>query len=521
MIDPSPSSTIIPDLQTGLEILSRLPLADPQQAHRDLDHFLDSLLHTPLPVDVHLELLEQSREPLCFVGEELARSYVNKPLPLNAEQDHCFGQVISTWLKAANNYASCVRRDGSPGERAGSNRRALVLHRCIYYHGLSVIEHYRARREISPGLWRDLHVHYALAEQGGVATIPVDDPLDPLARSTHCTAALLSLLLVQLAGPYGLSIADQSLVRRWAGAWSPLVSLNPVAAGEVPSQFVIDLLRDFALSSPGEHPLAVQARRLDTGRLVAQLSQMRKQLRDKIPPARIGLGDYPARQCKRLLGHLANSWSQRRGARKYSRRASAGVARVSTGFDAIYRHLCGKSLSPPDEPQGDSPPETERRSAGGQDGLMAEQWLAVNQSASGFCLMRGAAGRKITHGQLLAVCPHEGGSVLLARMIWLMQEQHTGLIVGVATLAGLPQCVAARPRMPDDADSYATSGAFLLPAVPAVGSEQSLVIPRGWSDASRLIEIYTDTAWCVELVKVLDHGPDFERMSFVVVDKAS
>jgi hypothetical protein len=528
---------VVSDLQTGLEILSRLPLAEPKLAHRELDCFLDCLLQTPLPLDVHLDLLEQSRETLCFVGEELAHSYVNKPLPLNEAQESCFGQVVSLWLKAARSYARCARLDSVARDPADAARSALILHRCIYYLGMAAIEHYRARRELPPGLWHDLHMHYATAEQSGVATIPVADALDPLARSTDCTTALLSLLLIQLAGPYGLSIADQSLVRRWANLWSPLVSLNPVAAGEVPSQFVIDLLRDVAANSSADDSPAVQLRRLDTSRLVAQLSQVRKQLHEKNPPARIGLGDYPPGQCRRLLGHLANSWSQRRGARKFGRRASSGMASVSAGFEAIYQHLCGESLKPPQALAAGSSREADRRSAAKRraeptappaqaplnaaetQGLAAERWVAVNQSASGFCLMRRAGGKKITHGQLLAVCPHEGESVLLARTIWLMQEQRNGLIAGVATLAGLPQCVAARPRLPDDADGYACGGAFLLPAVPAVGSEQSLIIPRGWSAASRLIEIFTETVWCVELLKVLEHGPDFERMSFVVVDR--
>ncbi len=519
-----------------------MPLADPRQAQRELNHFLDRLLQAPPPAGIYLELLEQSRETLCFIGEELARSYVNKPLPLTEAQENCFREAISIWFKAARSYARCVRPEGMPGD--DPSRSALILHRSIYYIGMTIIEHYRARRELPAGLWRDLHVQYAIAEQSGVAALAVTDTLDPLARSTDCASALLSLLLVQLASPYALSIADQSLVRRWAGAWSPLVSLKSVAPGEVPSQFVIDLVRDVALSSPADEPIAVQLRRLDTSRLGAQLFDVRKQLREKIPPVRIGLGDYPSGQCKRLLGHLVNAWSQRHGARKYSRRASSGTASVRTGFDAIYRHLCGETASAPKGLHAVAPREAGRRSslvdrrveaaqertqdvaqqvidAEEREGLTAEQWMAVNQSASGLCLMRGGAGKKITHGQLLAVCPQDGTRLLLARMVWLMQEQRNGLIAGVATLAGLPQCVVARPRVPEDADSYAPSGAFLLPAVPAVGSEQSLIIPRGWSDASRLIEIYADTPWCVQLVKVLDHGPDFERVSFVVVDTAS
>jgi hypothetical protein len=60
------------------------------------------------------------------------------------------------------------------------------------------------------------------------------------------------------------------------------------------------------------------------------------------------------------------------------------------------------------------------------------------------------------------------------------------------------------------------SRAFLLPAIPAAGAEQSLVIPQGWYHAGRIIDLYTDNAWRVKLLSLLDDGPDFERVSFVV-----
>lgn len=42
----TPITFAIRDLQTGCDIISRIPLANPQQAAIDLDRFLDSLLHS-------------------------------------------------------------------------------------------------------------------------------------------------------------------------------------------------------------------------------------------------------------------------------------------------------------------------------------------------------------------------------------------------------------------------------------------------------------------------------------------
>jgi hypothetical protein len=42
-------------------------------------------------------------------------------------------------------------------------------------------------------------------------------------------------------------------------------------------------------------------------------------------------------------------------------------------------------------------------------------------------------------------------------------------------------------------------------------------VPQGWFHAGRIIEIHTDRTWRVKLLHVLGDGPDFERVSFVLV----
>ena len=92
----------------------------------------------------------------------------------------------------------------------------MSVHRCSYYPGMVLLGNQRAQRELPLGLWLDLHAYFAAAEEKGVATLSIPDALDPQGRSTHCTAAFISLLLSELAGPYSLSIRDQNLTRRWA-----------------------------------------------------------------------------------------------------------------------------------------------------------------------------------------------------------------------------------------------------------------------------------------------------------------
>ena len=507
---PSQTPAAIPDLETGLQMLSLLPLANLQQADVGLNSFFDSLLKTPPETSVYLELLEESREPLCFVEEELARRYTDKPLPLSYIEEGCLRQVIATWLKAARAYAHCAVRDKAPDDSEHASRIALMMQRCIYYTGMAMIEHQRARRQLPPGLWDSLHGYYATAEKWGVATQEVHNALDSQERKTNCAAAFISLLLSELAGPYSLSMRDQNLVRRWANSWAPLVSMHPAVPGEPLPGFIIDLSQDIGLlSSTNCQRPPEKLRILDTSRLAAQLKQFRQQLKQKISPAQIGLGhDCKANQCNRLLKLISRPWSQVHVVRKFRRRDMSGIAKLCLNTESMHYAVSNQMFSQPNSAGASAdqaPPD-----------FTVEQWSIVNQSANGFRLMRQIVGKKIAHGQLLALCPNEGGSYLLAQTTWLMQEYGGNLIAGVAVLPGKPQAIAARllAEAGEAAEPY--SRAFGLPAVPAVEVEQSLLIPHGWYRTGRIIEVFTTATVRVKLKQLIDDGPDFDRASFVI-----
>lgn len=522
-------SLSIPDLETGLNFLSRLPLANPLQAEAALNQFFDSLLDSPPPALAYLNLLEQTRVPLCFVEEELARRYVNKPLPLGDVEEQAFQQVISIWRKVTRAYSHCAQLDSDAEDPEHALRVSLVLHRCIYYTSMIVVEHHRARRELPAGVWLDLHGYYASAEEWGVATYPLADALDPHGRATHCSAAYVAALLMDLAGPYSLSVRDQGLVRRWATLWAPLVSVHGAEPGEALPPFVVDLLQDMGLKPVADSLNTSQLRRLDTSRLAMVLTQVRQQLAQKISPAQIGLGeDCSAGVCKRLLEHLSRPWTQARAARKFRRHATSGIARVGAGFEAMHYFISGREFTQPENTRVYSrqefdtlfvfrhmdDPSAKLQIHQGIQVAVPDEWEVVNQSANGFRLIRSVAGAKVAHGQLLALCPPDGDRYFLAQVTWLMQDRGQGLVAGVAALPGGPQAISARLLTGHGDRSELYSRAFLLPAVEAVGSPQSLVLPIGWYQAGRVIEIYTDGPWRVRLDHVLQEGPDFERVSF-------
>ena len=528
----SPITFAIHDLQTGCDIISRIPLANPQQAAIDLDRFLDSLLTSPPDGETYFQLLEHARVPISFVADELAKRYQSKALPLAEVEEETFEQVIALWQKAATSYARCAENDASDEQDpASASRVATILHRCIHHSGMIILEHQRARRELPWGLWLELHGYYGSAEEWGVATLAVPDALDPLGRSTDCTTAYIAFLMCDMAGSFSLSVRDQTLVRRWASHWSPLVSLHKAEPGEALPQYVIDLMQDMALRPVAECLQTEHLRRLDTTRLTMHINQVRHQLSQKIPPSHLELGeDCTAGQCKRLLEHLAPAWAQARAARKYRRHATSGITQLCTGFEEMHYFISDKEFEQPENVRIYSRKEFEnlfafRHQTDPQQALHVRQeqltygvdsWEVVNQSANGFRLVRSTSGKKMIHGQLIALRPKDGQRFLLAKNTWLMQEKSGGLIAGIKALPGLPVATAARVIEQASESHGQYHRAFLLPAVPSQDTDQSLVLPQGWFRNGRVVELFTDGAWRVKLQQVLDDGPGFERVSFVV-----
>jgi len=520
----------IADLQSGFELLSRLPLAHSERAEGEINRFLDGLLQNPPAADVYLQLLEQTRISLCFIEEELARRYTNKALPLGRSEEEAFRQVVGTWLKAARAYAHCAQLQGPADSAAHAERLALILHRCIHYTGMAITEHFRARQQLPAGLWLNLHGYYASAEEWGIATLPVSDSLDCQGRSTHCMAATVALLLLELAGPYSLSTVDLGLVRRWANNWAPLVSLQPPVEGEPLPTLVVDLMHDAGLRSrvtgqPTEH-----LRRLDSSRLALQITAARTQLEQRIAPAQLGLGeDCSTGQCQRLLNRLHRPWCLIRSGRRFRRHDAVGTARVCSGFAGMHFHISGSDFSQPESTNAYSRQDFDSLFAfrhmleptqmlevrQSQQGLLIDNWTVLDQCANGFRMLRSLAGNRIEAGQLLALCPHDGRCYLLAQVIWLMQESDGKLTVGVAALPGKPRAVSARMLGIDASTSALFSRAFLLPGLPAMGSEPTLIIPRGWYRPQRVLEVYDEGLTRVRLLHVIGDGPDFERVSFV------
>ena len=239
----------------------------------------------------------------------MAQRYHNKPLVLSDEQEELL-PAGSLGVATHDQGLCAVRAHAGTGADNPhySTLVATILHRCLYYTGMIIIEHFRARRELPAGIWHELHGYYETAEQWGVSCTPVNDSLENDLQATHCAAAYVTLLLIEIANPYGKSVRDLSLVRRWASMWAPLVSLHPVDDEYEVPPYLVEFTKDQPLHPTGSaDSIGSDARRLDTARLGLQISHMLSQLQQRLTPvaARPRRGNIRAHVRRLLEASLA------------------------------------------------------------------------------------------------------------------------------------------------------------------------------------------------------------------------
>lgn len=531
MSTPTKRRLAIPDLRSGLAFLDRLSSQKAHLAHASLAEFIESLVESPPPFQVFVQLLEHCRPLLAQLQGELAKAYVGRAIPLAEGEDAAFLQAVRAWQRMARAYARSAQFDhGQDAEHA--DRIATILQRCIRYSGLAIIEHFRVRRELPVGLWLDLYGYYDSAEEWGIASRQVFEPLCKVRKASCCAAELATVLLSELAGPYSYAVRDIDLIADWAQLWGPLVAVRKLRPGEAQAQYLIDLMKDSGIRLAHHGSPSESARRLDTESLSAQIRLVRKQLEKHIPPRQLHLGECSTSDAQALLGQVARPWAQVSAPRRFRRRPAQGTALVSTHFRNIYYLLNGRDFSQPEAENVYSRREYEllyafRHSADPARNLHvknperdvpADTWQVLNESVNGCRLERHGIGQRVAHQQLLAVRLPKHDVWVLAQAQWLMQERDTGLVAGLEILAGEPLAVAVRrvagPGQP--ADDGFTIG-FLLSEVPAIQSPASLILPAGWYQQGQVVELYTSTNWRVRLTGLLQRGTDFDRAGFVMV----
>ena len=514
--------------------LEQLTLTNVQLTQQVLTAQLASLAASQIAPLERLKILEAMRDSVHFVQSESGKRYAGRGVPLDPGESMVWNNVLALWNGMSQNYQQCLK-SYREGDLAIAPHAALVTMRCLRFAGEVLAEHCRTYRQPPAIAWRALHELYSFAEQHGFARIRVHDTFAQRDPDSSCAECYVQVLLAHLANPYSLAARQLSFVERWLERWSTLVGLAVQAppSGQLPL-LAVDL-------NGGEGVAFAADLQPNPGLRYLELEQLSKTLRQTInllkqgqTPLQLGLGE-DARQpgCENLLMLLYVQWCRAGSARSEERAASEDPVHVCFGLNASHIQLGGGEST---RPAGDltslekqdldtygyiartSHAQDKEKGAKEREAAL-EQWATVNHSSSGFtCIQRAPDGKaRISHNQLLTLRRAGGRHFQLGVVQWLRMEEDARLRCGVRLLPGVPQAVLVRPSNFSPVGGGRYERALLLPEVPAPSTPTTLVLPAGWFQTGRFVEVHTDRKQVAKLLNLLEKGSDYDRGTIVIV----
>jgi len=517
------------DTETCKAWLENVPLANVGAAQHQMLTQVREFNRFPTRAVIRLGTLEALREAVNFVQIEQAKRFTNRALPMAEAEVSVFKTTLALWEQMRLGYLRCVEA-AAMGDATMRGQGALVCQRVLAYSGLKMFHHYRAYRQVPPAEWRALHEAYARAEELDVAEEAVKDYLNRDVHDTSPRIAYVRALLNGLCNPNELTQRQLTFVAYLLERWSDKVGLVRSAPDwkDVPP-LAVDLVGERVPERVD--PAAAQAasiRYLDTERLARSLRNRVGLLRKGESPARLALGeDCVQPSCEQLLIFLYRQWCQLRPARGPERQRATAIAQVCNGIAGIHYFVSGVAFRQPREGSAMSSQEQAELATLGRvsarsdekyvtvQGFALEQWQLVDESAQGLKMVRKAseAGRRYSHGQLLAVRAADAKHFLLAQVRWLTNSEQGDLYAGLKILPGLPAAVAVRGAGLSAANEKYVP-ALLMTGVEALNAPPALILPAGWFKPKRVIDAHVESAVKVRLLEVLDRGSDFERVSY-------
>ncbi len=509
--------------------LKTLPLTNIQGLHGELRQQLELLSHFALPALERLKILEQLRETVAYLAGELGKKYCNKAIPLSPLEQTTWNNEQALWLDFGKLYLQCLEA-AQKGDAGVSPFTALITQRAASTLIARMLGFAHAYRPVPAGEWRQLHLLYHHAETQGIAAKRIKDALNHEDGTNSCEASYAKALLLGLADPQQLTSRQILQLDRWLDRWTARTKLvkNQPPTPSLPLVCVDLAGESGAMIFTGN--IMSEQRFVDTERLALSLRKRIKFLTTGGNPAEVGLGDecvQPA--CETLLSALYKRWCEIPPKRSSPRDSGGSNAQLCFAFPAIYFFLNDASpFKQPGETLDVAPeimedmrmfgrvtPRTEKLLFA-RLGFALENWDSLDQSTGGFRLSRSGTGERISQNQLVALRSSDSAPFNLAVVRWLMMDNDAGnLSIGARLLPGSPTVLAARPMTLNPSDMGLFVPAFQLSAVPEQEEPASLVLPIGWYQLGKRVQIYSSQTETVKLTGLLEKGANFERVTFV------
>lgn len=552
------------DAESCAKWIAQLQLTNLHQAHGVVRTQLDEFNRYPMRGLERLRTLELLRDTVAHLQTDYARKLTARKLPLNEEEFTILVCITALWQLMVNGYQRCLQTLLA-GDKQLLAYGPMLCQRCLLYTGWQVSECLRNGYEFEGKLWQQLHTIYAFCEQKRWQAEPVslfkelhslygiskkeasklNDLTDRLNSSTvPCHTLYVKTLLSCHAYPGALSRSQALLLERWLLRWSATIPLERhynLSKGDAPP-LAVDLASSHGLQSLDQLTAAqLQASADDSSLRYLPMVPLSKLLRVKTillqqgqSPQQLELEDgHSSADCIELLTYLHSRWCEVSGTPETMQQRGR-QARIGYGLEDIYSLLTSKPFQTRARDVGSDSLARKQiatfgrvlaednRAAG--DSLALETWQFTNENLLGAQLLRdgtagsdGTGGTRVGLNQIVAVRGADSEVTLIGPISWVQVTLTGQLLAGIRYLPGLPQAITIKGTG-ISSTAKTMAAAVLLPAVATLNIPSSLILPRDWFAAGRVIEVISDKHTLkVKLDLSIENGLDYERVGYTAV----
>ena len=516
--------------------LQSLPLLNVADTSRKLFSTLSTHNRVAFDDAQRLKLLELFRPLVRHISLELTKQCIGLPLPLAEKHKSIAEQNRQFQLEMANGYKrlalnATARNDGMVGG-AIQPTLALVVQRAIRHLTEVLAVSFQTYSPYPAQMWREIHALYTHAVNLRLASVEVDDPLNPAVPKSSVDHAYKQALLLDFSDPYTLPPRMIDRVHDYLDRWAPLAQLTAATATYEPTcQFLIDPENDqagavyTAYASP-DNPQ--RYRLLKTVELARQVYTQLTLLKGGQMPATDGLKeDFFVESGRELLRRVLNAWGVN-PQRSFRRSPRTGYqVEMAIGLEAInYWMNGGRKFVVSSTFVGPMPqrPQTGAGDARSADARLPPRdfstWDIEDESAGGLSLSkRGDINVHIQVGDLIITrTPGQGNPWSVGVIRWVRSPGSSDVEIGIQRLAPNADPVVIKTVGEDGKESDFLP-ALLLPEIKPLKQPQSLVTHRGVCKPDSLI--YMDNGYRlykIEPVKLIEAGHSFEQFRFEILN---
>ncbi len=319
--------------------LADLPRANMGEMTRQIYNAVRDLNRQTMANKHRMENMEQLREPVRNIFNNLGKYFINRTLPL-PEKSQKIVNLYRALLQEMSYGYKIIIFEAANGidKKVDSKSQNIAILRAIRYMSELLLRASEIYETCPPGTWYDIHQMYHYAEQHGIHTRAIAD-IEYEQKKASIEDYYKQVLLFALARPIALRQSDSERVYKKLDEWARLTKLGKDAQENQVNRFFcakIDQDRPPNYLSMDDCGASTEIYTLETSKLVDTIRKEVSSTENR--DGKLAVGDQLSAE---TLQVLAMSWGVC-AKRRFSRADRTGHIKAAIGLVNACKEISGK-----------------------------------------------------------------------------------------------------------------------------------------------------------------------------------